>query len=180
MKKECEQFKLDLTDYAGGDISQIADMKAFEKHLKTCADCRTELNKLRKTLGVLVAGESHSERLQKKISVLKQQIIRKDTYDLKRLIQANKIKEAISLIVKQYIIKNHTEKLSLFERTFDGIYENIKAQGMSHIEDRQKITGLSKEAAFIPHGQTPTLLGSIIAEIIYPFFIILSFYFKNW
>lgn len=72
MKKECEKFKLDLTDYAGGDTSQIADIKAFKKHLISCTDCRTELNKLRKTLGLLVSAEPRSAQFQKKMDALKQ------------------------------------------------------------------------------------------------------------
>jgi hypothetical protein len=65
---------LDLTDYAGGDKSQIANVKAFEKHLKICTDCGTELKNLRKTFGVLMASEPRSEKFQKKMITLKQQI----------------------------------------------------------------------------------------------------------
>ncbi|MFH1227639.1 MAG: hypothetical protein V1701_07020 [Planctomycetota bacterium] len=146
MKKECAKFKIDLTDYAGGDVSQIADIEAFRKHLQTCASCCAELNKLRKTLGVLVAGEPRSERFQKKMRAFKQQITKKDVYDLKELIQANKIEEAVYLIDKEVISKHFPGELNKFKNEFKQIYNAICPKYAAEIKTSAATSKLSKNS----------------------------------
>lgn len=112
MAEGCKKFRLDLTDYAGGDRSQITNMNAFEKHLKTCKDCGGELRELQKTLGVLIANEPRSEQFQKKMSTLKRQIY---------------LEEATRLLVEHTLMLHYSgaHDWKNFDENFNKVYRAL-------------------------------------------------------
>lgn len=53
MKKECNKFKADITDYARGAHEYVKDMDALFNHLRTCKSCLNKLFGLEETFAHL-------------------------------------------------------------------------------------------------------------------------------
>jgi len=68
--EKCKPFSLDLMHLSTNELSEIKDLAGLKTHLKRCRNCRTKLKKLRKVDLFSFLARPRSERFQKRMKAL--------------------------------------------------------------------------------------------------------------